>query len=124
MTALDALRNFLLPLLPGWRIQSGKWTDGNTADRYAVIRPAGGLPAALVRRPEFTLVLIAAAGDPAFGDAEQGIVSPPQERANAIIEAMRLSSGDAVFFEAGEPVFMATDDGRPVFEIAISAITN
>lgn len=115
MTASDALRNFLIPLLPGWRIQFGRWTDGNTADRYAVVRPAGGLPAALVRRPEFTLVLIGAAGDAA---------SVPQERADAVIEAMRLDSGEVVSLQPGEPVFMATDDGRPVFEIAISAITN
>jgi hypothetical protein len=115
MTASDALRNFLLPLLPGWRIQFGRWMDGATSDRYAVIRPAGGLPAALVRQPQFTLVLIGALNEPA---------TVPQERADAIIEAMRLESGDVVLFQAGEPVFMNTDDGRPVFEIAVSAITN
>ncbi len=124
MTASDALRLFIEPLLPAWRVQFGKWTDGATTDRYAVIRPVGGLPAALVRRPEFTLVLIGANGDPAASDSESGMVSPAQEAANTIIEAMRLTSGDAVFFEAGEPVFHATDDGRPVFELAISAITN
>ncbi len=115
MTAADALRNFILPLLTGWRIQLGRWMDGNTADRYAVIRPVGGLPAALVRRPEFTVALIGAAGDAA---------SVPQACADAIVEAMRTDSGDVVLFQAGEPVFMATDDGRPVYEIAVSAITN
>lgn len=115
MTASDALRNFVIPLLPGWRIQFGRWMDGSTADRYAVIRPSGGLPAALVRRPEFTLALIGAAGEAS---------SVPQEAADSIIEAMRLDSGDVVLFQAGEPVFMATDDGRPVFEVAVSAITN
>lgn len=115
MTAADALRNFIDPLLSGWRVQFGRWMDGNTADRYAVVRPSGGLPAALVRRPEFTLALIGAAGDAA---------SVPQAAADSIIEAMRLDSGGVVQFQAGEPVFMNTDDGRPVFEIAVSAITN
>lgn len=116
MAASDALRNFITPLLPGWRVQFGRWMDGNTADRYAVIRPVGGLPAALVRRPEFTLALIGAAGD----DAQV-----PQEAAEQVIEAMRAGAGaEVVYFEAGEPVFMPTDDGRPVFEVAVSAITN
>lgn len=120
MTAADALRNFLLPLLPSpWRIQFGRWTDGATTDRYAVIRPVGGLPAALVRQPQFTLTLIGKSGD-----ASGGPSSVPQAAAESIVEAMRLSSGEVVFFEAGEPVFQATTDGRPVFEIAISAITN
>lgn len=117
MTAADALRNFLLPLLPSpaWRIQFGRWTDGSTAARYAVIRPVGGLPAALVREPQFTLSLIGAAGEAA---------EVPQEAAESIIEAMRQGSGELVSLQPGEPVFTATSDGRPVFEIAISAITN
>lgn len=116
MTAADALRNFLLPLLPSpWRIQFGRWTDGSTADKYAVIRPVGGLPAALVRRPQFTVTLIGAANQ---------APSIPQAAAESIVEAMRQSSGEVVFFEAGEPVYQATTDGRHVFEIAISAITN
>jgi hypothetical protein len=115
MTASDALRLFLEPLLPGWRLQFGKWTDGKKSDRYAVIRPVGGLPAELVRRPEFTLILIGAEGD---------ATTVPQSAADTVIEAMRLDSGEVVSLQPGEPVFMATDDGRPVFEIAISAITN
>lgn len=117
MAPADALRNFLTPLLPGWRIQFGRWSDGNTSHRYAVIRPAGGLPAALVREPQFTLTLIGAVGDAATG-------GPAGVAAEAVIEAMRQDSGELVFMQPGEPVFQATTDGRPVFEIAISAITN
>lgn len=115
MTAADALRLFVAPLLPGWRIQFGRWMDGNKADRYAVIRPVGGLPAELVRRPQFTLSLIGAHGDDTTVAAEA---------ADAIVEAMRVSSGTVVYLEPAEPVYVATDDGRPVFEIAISAITS
>jgi len=115
MTAADALRDFIAPLLPGWRLQFGRWVDGNKASRYAVIRPAGGLPAELVRRPQFTLSLIGADGDEA---------AVPGDAADGIVEAMRVSSGALVFLEPAEPVFVATSDGRPVFELAVSAITS
>ncbi len=112
--AADALREFVSPLLPGWRIQFGRWVDGDTAARFCVIKPVGGLPAELVRRPQFTVSLIGAKNQPAdeVGDA-----------ADAMVEAMRLSSGSLVFLQPAEPVYMPTDDGRPVFEIAVSAIT-
>lgn len=113
--AADALRLFLAPLLPGWRLQYGRWVDGDAkTDRFAVIRPAGGAPAQLVRRPQFTVSLIGAASD------TTGIVS---SAADAIVEAVRASSGGLVYLQASEPVFMATGDGRPVFDIAVSAIT-
>lgn len=115
MIAADALRAFVAALLPGWRVQFGRWVDGTKTDRYAVLKPVGGLPAALVRRPQFTLSLIGADGDAA---------ATPGDAAEQIIEAMHASSGALVFMEPAEPVFLATDDGRPVFEIAISAITN
>ncbi|WPB58642.1 hypothetical protein [Xylophilus sp. GOD-11R] len=115
MSAADSLRNFITPLLPGWRIQFGRWVDGSKTDRFAVLRPAGGLPAELVRRPHFTLMLVGALDQPS------GEVSAA---ANSVIEAMRVSSGDLVFMQPGEPVYHATDDGRPVFEIAITTITN
>ena len=63
MTAADAIRDFITPLLPGWRIQFGRWTDGTRTDRYAVLRPVGGLPASLVREPQFSLQLIGASTD-------------------------------------------------------------
>lgn len=113
--AVDAIRNFLAPLLPGWRLQFGRWVDGiDKTDTYCVIKPAGGLPAELVRRPQFTVSLIGGAGQ---------AIAEVAAAADAIVEAMRASSGALVFLQPAEPVYMPTDDGRPVFEIAVSAIT-
>lgn len=114
MTAADAIRDFLAPLLPGWRLQYGRWTDGTRTDRYAVLRSVGGLPASLVRQPQFTLQLIAASTD---GN------EVPIEASDTVIQAMRSDSGALVLMQPAEPVFWATDDGRPASEIAISAIT-
>ena len=113
-SAADSLRLFIAPLLPGWRVQYGRWVGDSKADRFAVIKPAGGAPAQLVRRPQFTLSLIGAIDD---------TVPSVSDLADAIVEAMRTSSGDLVYLQASEPVFSATGDGRPVFDIAISAIT-
>lgn len=113
--ASDFLRTYITDLLPTWRVQFGRWTDSSRADRYVVIKPVGGLPAALVRQPQFTLSVIGADGD---SDAV------PEEACEILIEALRMSAGPSVaFIQPAEPVFLATDDGRPVFEIAISAIT-
>lgn len=114
MSAADAIREFIAPLLPGWRVQFGRWVDGSKANRYAVIKPAGGLPAELVRRPEFTLTLIGAEGETA---------QVPHAAAEAVIEGMRASSGGLVFMQAGEPAHFQTVDGRPISEIAVSTIT-
>jgi len=119
MSAADALSNFITPLLGvGWRVQFGRWIDGeDKTDRYAVIKPANGLPAELVREPHFTVSLIGPlneAGDIAYAAA------------NAIVEAARASSADGagvVLFSSGEPAFHPTTDGRPVFELAMTAIT-
>lgn len=113
-TAADALRAFITPLLPSWRVQFGRWTDGGNASRYAVIRPVGGMPVSLVRRPQFSLILIGAGADAA---------QIPHQAAEAVIAAMRLSSGSMVYMEPAEPVHWATDDGRPVSEFAVSTIT-
>ena len=115
MSAADSVRSFIAPLLPGWRVQFGRWVDGSTSDRYAVIRPAGGLPADLVRRPQFTLLLIGALNESA---------AVASAAADTIVEAMRAGSGALVSMHPGEPVFSATDDGRTVLELAISTITN
>lgn len=125
MNAADAIRAFITPLLPGFRIQFGRWMDGNKAHRYAVLKPAGGLPAELIREPQFTLSLIGAqvAAVPG-GPTPEGEQLEINEFADQIIEAMRVSSGGLVFMQPAEPVFMPTSDGRPVFEIAVSAITN
>lgn len=116
MSAGDALRDYITPLLPGFRVQFGRWMDGNNEDRYAVIQPAGGLPAELVREPQFTLRLIGSTNDAA---------PAINAFADTVIEQMRLTSGaDLVFLQPSEPVFVAASDGRPIFEIAISAIAN
>lgn len=112
-----AIRDLLASILgTDWRLQYGRWTDkpGAKTDRFAVLRPAGGLPAELVRRPLYTLSLIGQDG----GDVEAA-----SDAADAVVEAMRSSSGGLVFLQPSEPVFVATDDNRPVFEIAVSAIT-
>lgn len=114
-TAADAIKTFIAPHLAGWRIQHGRWLDGSKSDRYAVIRPVGGMPASLVRRPQFSLLLVGAANDP---------VSLPSMAAEVIIEAMRASNGDLVVMTAGEPVYLAADDGRHTFEFPVSTITN
>lgn len=114
--ASDAIRNLITPLLgPGWRVQFGRWVElgGDGADRFAVVRPVGGGPAELVRRPQFTIALI--------GIRDEG-TKPCEDAADAIIEQMRTDSGSIVFMQPGEPVFMPTSDGRPVIEIAVSTI--
>lgn len=114
-TAADAIRQLISPILQGWRVQHGRWVDGLPTDRFAVIRPVGGVPSTLVRRPQFSLMLIGAVNDPAtIADGKAG----------EIVQAMRASNGYIVVMTAGEPVFFSTDDGRPVFEIAVSTITN
>lgn len=112
--AADAIRNLITPLLPGYRVQFGRWIDGAPNDRFAVIRPVGGVPAPLVRRPQFSIMLIGAVGDSS---------AVPDGKAHLIIEAMRAGSGSIVTMSPGEPVFFSTDDGRPVIELAISTIT-
>ena len=114
MTAADAIRDFITPLLPGWRIQFVRWTDGTRTDRYAVLRPVGGLPASLVREPQFSLQLIGASTDSN---------EVPMTASETVIQAMQTDSGALVLMQPAEPVFWATDDGRPASEIAISAIT-
>jgi hypothetical protein len=115
MTASDALRAFITPLLPGWRIQFGRWTDGNTANRYAVIKPMGGLPIALVRRPQFSLMLIGALGESA---------QVTEDAAQTVIAAMQADNTLETFMQPGEPVYWNTNDGRHVEELAISTITD
>lgn len=119
-----SLRDFFADALgPGWVLQFGRWVDedkpvgGAQRMRYAVLRPAGGVAAGLVRRPQFTLVLVGLGpGDNvATGEAASRCIVAAQEAAEEERE-------DLVGIECGEPVFVATQDGRPVFEIAVSVI--
>jgi hypothetical protein len=115
MSPADALRDFITPVLTGWRIQFGRWTDGNKTDRYCVIKPAGGLPLELVRRPNFTLTFIGAEGQPD---------QVPLAAAEAVIAAIKADTTNPLAMQPGEPAFFATDDGRPIFELAISTISD
>lgn len=114
-TAADSLHTYLTAKLTGWRIQFGRWTDGDRGDKYAIIKPVGGGMASLVRRPQFTIILIG---------AENEAQTVPYDAASAIIEAMRTENGTLVVQIAGEPVTGNTDDGRPMVEFAVSTITN
>jgi hypothetical protein len=113
----QALQDFFGPVLGAgdWEFQVGRWYDAGNDKRYAVMRAAGGVGAELVRRPQFTLLLIGLAR----GDNDETSAA-----AGRCIEASRDSAGDLVFVECGEPVFLATQDGRPMFEIAVSVISN
>lgn len=116
-TAADDVRAWLQaqPQLDGWRIQFGRWVDGGTSDRYAVLRPVGGMPASLTREPRFTLLLVAAMGYPETAAYSVG---------NALIEASRVSRGNLVSLRIGEPVSVPVSDGRPAVELAINTITD
>ncbi|MBS3018541.1 hypothetical protein DJFAAGMI_01273 [Comamonas sp. PE63] len=115
MTASEALREILQPVLKDWRFQFGRWIDGGKAVRYAVLRPMGGPMAGLVRQPAFSLVLIGAAADP---------LSAAERKAEDVIQKLFAESGSLVFAQTGEPIYWATGDGRPVAEIAIHTIIN
>lgn len=117
MTADDAILDFVEPILgQGWRCQFGRWEEDavNGRTRYAVLQPAGGGRAEVIRTPQFTLKLIGLDG---------GDLDATKAAAHALIEAMRASSGRLVFMQPGEPAYLPTSDGRPVFEFAIAAIT-
>lgn len=116
MSASDAVMDFFEPVLgPGWQMQFGHWQDSaDKRQRYAVLRPTGGAKAELLRTPLFNLSLIGMDG----GDLEQA-----KEAADRCVEAARASAGSLVLIETGEPAYIPTADGRPVFELAVSAIT-
>ncbi len=113
--AADAIKDVIGPLLPGWAVQFGRWEDQGRDKRYAVIRPAGGLPVEVIREPQFTVMFIGADGEGA---------GPASNAAETVIQAMRTESGALVFMQPAEPVYVASDDGRAIFEMAVSAITN
>lgn len=118
-----AIRARLASILPpGWRIQFGRWTAGehDGAERYAVVRPMGGAPAELVRRPMYSLTLLGARSEQTASVASV---------ANTVVESLRVATAathgiGVVALQASEPVYSETTDGRPMFEMAVSAITN
>lgn len=114
MTAANAIRDLIAPMLPDWSLQFAHWTDPGARKRSAVIKPVGGGAAERVRRPQFTLTLIG--GEPADREIVGGI-------AEQVVEAIRNASGELVYLSASEPAYSPTADGRPVFEIALGAIT-
>lgn len=112
---IDYIKDFIAPLAPGWDIHLYRWVDQPQPDKkYIVIRAVGGALAEVVRRPQYTLSIIGPKG---------GVFAAPQNIANDIIEAARVYEGGAVDIQCGEPVYMPTNDGRHVFELAVSAIT-
>lgn len=115
MTASDAIHALIAPSLIGWRVQFGRWVDGAVTDRFAVIRPTGGPKPSIVRSPQFTLLLIGAKAEGA---------QAAQAKAEELRQRLNAERGGLVLIEAGEPAFFSTDEGRAVFELAVSTITN
>lgn len=111
----DALRDLFEPILPGFDWQFGRWQETEPKQRYAVLRPVGGIGAQLIRQPQFTLMLIGVRGGDSFEISAA---------ANKVVELCRERAPEAIaYVEAGEPVFVPTADGRPIFEIALSVIS-
>lgn len=113
----QAIRNFLAPLLPAWELQLGEWRElEGTPRRYGVLKPAGGIADSLVRRPGFTLSLIGLDG---------GDLSEVKAAAYTVLEATRTTTpAGLAYLQASEPSFMAAANRRPIYELALSAITN
>lgn len=115
MTAAESIRALLAPLLPGVEFAFGKVHGApDPKRRYAVLRPAGGTSGDLVRRPLFTLDVLGLPG----GDPLQ-----TGEVVETAVQAMRASAGGLVFIAPGEPSFTTSAEGRPVYTVAIAAIT-
>lgn len=120
MRHADALRNRLAPLLPPdyeWQFAVWQDTSGTKTKRFAVVKPAGGGVASLVREPQFVLSLIGRDG----GDRER-----VAEHAELCLQALQHAGRDAagIVFFASEPRFIPTADNRPVFDIAIAALSH
>lgn len=113
MSAVDTLSAFITPLLPGYRVQFGRWMDGSKTDKYAIIKPVGGGRASSIREPQFQIILVG----PLDGQAQQ-----QYNDAVAIIEAMRDDNGGFVVQVASEPVVGNTNDGRAMVQFAVSTI--
>jgi hypothetical protein len=115
MSAAATLKAMLETYLTGWVLQFGRWVDGGDGVKHCIIQPTGGGTATLVRRPQFTVILIG---------AQNQANTVPYDAANAIIEGMRSNNGGFVVSRAGEPVTGFTDDGRAMVTFSVSTITN
>lgn len=113
LSALEAVRDLVRETLPGWRVQAMRWVDEGRGYRYAVIRPVGGSVAGLLRRPSFTVLLVAAADDSATAAYDAG----------GALVAATPATHHIVTIRAAEPVASAASDGRPMAEVAITTIT-
>lgn len=116
MNAAESIRALVAPLLPGFDFAFGGLQGvPDPKRRYAVLKPAGGSNGDLVRRPLFTLDILGAHG----GDAlETGAV------VETAVQAMRASAGELIYIAPGEASFTKSAEGRPVFTVAIAAITD
>ena len=115
MSPAEHIRDLIAPLLSGFAFHYGRLEGApDPTKRYAVLRPAGGSNGDLVRRPLFTLDVL-------------GLPNGDQLETAAIVEAallrMRASAGGLVYLAPGEPSFTTSAEKRPVFTVAIAAIT-
>jgi hypothetical protein len=114
-TTADRIRDVVAPEMPGVVLSFGRVAGmPDPLKRYAVIRPAGGGSGDLVRRPLFTLDVM---GLPS-GDGTQ-----TAEMVERCIQRMRQPAAGLVFLAPGEPSTTTTAEGRPLFSVAIAAIT-
>lgn len=118
MNAADNLRVWLTDrnLLPGYRIQFGVWKEGdNPLDKYAVIRPLGGVSAELVRRPVINLSLIGAINQTS---------NEVYDLLNDLIEKSKIDffTDGVPFIEVGELTIMQTKEARPIASCDITFI--
>lgn len=115
MSAAEAIRALIAPLMPGVVLSFGRINGApDPTKRYAVLKPAGGGSGDLVRRPLFTLDVMGLQG----GDVQQ-----TAELVEAVVQRLRATAGGLVFIAPSEPNFTTSAEGRPVLTVAIAAIT-
>lgn len=111
----ERIRDVVAPALPGVVLSFGRVAGApDPLKRYGVIRPAGGASGDLVRRPQFTLDVM---GLPSGDSTETAAM------VEAAIERMRRPAAGLVFLAPSEASFTTTAEGRPLFSVAIAAIT-
>lgn len=116
MSAAESIRDLLAPLMPAGMVFAFARLAGapDPLRRYAVLRPAGGSSGDLVRRPLFTLDVLGLPNDTPIATAAL---------VETLVQRMRESAGGLVFIAPGEPNFTTSAEGRPIFTVAIAAIT-